>query len=117
MNKESSIYQENRPWGLFRQFTKNSLSTVKILKVNPGEILSLQSHTKRSEFWRSVSGSGVATIGEEEVSLTAGNEVFIPCGAKHRLEAGSDGLEVLEISFGDFDEDDITRYDDRYGRP
>jgi hypothetical protein len=25
-------------------------------------------------------------------------------------------MEVLEISFGDFDENDIVRYEDKYGR-
>lgn len=111
------IYQEERPWGYFRRFSKNSLSTVKIIKVNPGETLSLQSHTKRSEFWRVLVGAGTVEVGNERRQIKAGDEQVIPIDTKHRLAAGSSGIEVLEISFGDFDENDIVRYEDKYGGP
>lgn len=45
-----------------------------------------------------------------------GDEVRIPPGTKHRLIGGAIVGQVLEISFGEFDEEDIVRYEDDYGR-
>ena len=46
------MFQEERPWGNFRQFSHNELSTVKIISINPNSSLSLQYHNNRSEFWK-----------------------------------------------------------------
>lgn len=110
------IYQEERPWGNFRQFTHNDPSTIKIVTVKPNEILSLQSHKKRSEFWRVISGSGIIEIENTKYNAVEGDEYDIPVGAKHRLSAGKSGIEVLEIAVGNFNENDIVRYEDKYGR-
>ncbi len=116
MKDELDIYEENRPWGHFRRFTNNTPSTVKIITVNPNEELSLQSHTKRSEFWRVISGNGAWEVDNSTHDLNVGDEKSIPLGSKHRLVAGSNGIEILEIATGDFDEGDIIRYKDKYGR-
>ncbi len=105
-----------RPWGSFTQFTHNTPSTVKIITVNAGEELSLQFHTKREEFWKVLSGSPVITIGEEKKEGSTGEEFFIAKEVPHRIAGGNTGTEILEISLGDFDENDITRLEDRYGR-
>lgn len=110
------IYQEERPWGYFRKFTDNVVSTVKILSVKPNEELSLQSHNKREEFWRVVAGDGVFEIDEKKYIVEVGHEHYVPLQTKHKIKAGANGLEVLEISLGEFQEDDIIRYDDKYGR-
>lgn len=109
-------YHEMRPWGWFRQFTHNEHTTVKILHVEPGAVLSLQSHEKRSEFWRVLTGAPIVVIDGTEALGSPGDEFFIPQGAQHRLKGGDVGGELLEIAFGDFDENDITRYEDIYGR-
>ena len=114
--KEFKIYQEERPWGNFRQFTHNILSTVKIITVNPNEILSLQSHQKRSEFWHVIAGDGIVEIGGIKKNTVVGDEHEIAVGEKHRLGAGSNGIQVLEIALGDFDESDVVHYEDKYGR-
>jgi mannose-6-phosphate isomerase len=109
--------QIERPWGKFRRFTKNAPSTVKIITVNPGASLSLQSHAHRGEFWHVISGSGTAEIDGEKHEAVSGKELHIPVGAKHRLSANEGSvLEILEITIGDFDEGDIVRYEDKYGR-
>ncbi len=108
--------QDNRPWGNFKRFTLNEPSTVKIITVEPGQVLSLQTHQHRDEFWYVVSGSGMLTIGEERLPGVANKEYYIPAGVKHRMEAGDEPLVVLEIAFGVFDENDIVRLEDRYGR-
>ncbi len=111
-----NIYQEERPWGNFRQFTHNENSTVKIITVKSLEVLSLQSHTKRSEFWKVVAGSGFVDIDGVRHEAKEGDEFEIPLGAKHRMGAGENGLKIVEIATGDFDESDIVRYEDKYGR-
>ena len=110
------IYQEKRPWGNFRRFINNTLSTVKIITVNPNEELSLQSHKKRSEFWKVISGSGSFFIGGDTYNVEVGSEQKVPVLAKHKMSAGADGMQVLEIGLGEFDENDIVRYEDKYGR-
>lgn len=105
-----------RPWGNFRQFTHNSLSTVKIHRMKPGGQTSWQSHSKRSEFWYFISGSGVVKIEDKEYNVIAGDELGAGVGVKHRWQAGPDGLVLLEVATGDFDEEDIIRYEDKYGR-
>lgn len=113
---KSNIFQIERPWGNFRQFTKDDKSTVKILTLKPNEILSLQSHAHRSEFWHVISGSGIVEIGDVKKDTTIGDEHEIAIDEKHRLGAGKDGIQVLEIATGDFDETDIIHYEDKYGR-
>jgi len=114
--EQTNIYEEERPWGFFRRFTDNVSSTVKIITVNPNEELSLQSHNMREEFWRVISGDGVFEVGDRKYIVDIGSEQYIPIKTKHKIKAGMNGLEVLEISFGEFDEGDIIRYEDKYGR-
>ena len=109
-------FQVERPWGNFRQFTQNSPCTVKILTVKPNESLSLQKHQKRAEFWRVINGSGTVQIGEMRKETKVNDEHEISIDAEHRLSAGPDGIQVLEISVGDFTEEDLTRLEDKYGR-
>ncbi|MGC9605815.1 MAG: phosphomannose isomerase type II C-terminal cupin domain [Minisyncoccia bacterium] len=109
-------FHEERPWGEFTEFTRNKPSTVKLITVRPGEALSLQCHSMRDEFWRVISGEGIAEIGKVRMPAQAGGEFFIPRGTYHRLEGGASPLTVLEIALGAFDDDDIVRLEDRYGR-
>lgn len=113
---KSKVFQIERPWGNFRQFTHNDSSTVKIITVKPNESLSLQKHSKRAEFWYIISGAGFVEIGDEKKETTVGDEHEIAIGDKHRLSAGEEGLKVLEIAIGDFDENDIVHLEDKYGR-
>ena len=105
-----------KPWGQFDQFTHNEITTVKIITVKSGEALSLQSHTERSEFWRIISGYPFVTVGEVIHSANPGDEFIIEKLQPHQLEATNDDVQVLEIAYGDFDEEDIIRIKDKYGR-
>ena len=116
MIKKFQPFQDERPWGYFRQFCQNTPVTVKIIGIKLKERFSLQSHAKREEFWRVIGGQGVAEIGDNRREIKTGEEMIVPPGVKHRLTAGATGLEIMEISSGDFDENDITRYEDKYGR-
>ena len=109
-------YIEIRPWGKFEQFTHGQPSTVKILTVNSGQALSLQYHQKRSEFWKVISGEAKITVGDVVSQAREGDEFFIVRGQKHRIQSDDLPVKVLEISFGDFDENDIIRLEDDYNR-
>jgi len=105
-----------KPWGQFDQFTLNEQTTVKILSVNKGNSLSLQYHNNRSEFWRIISGHPLVTVGEDTKIANPGDEIIINKLQPHRLEAKDDDVQVLEIAYGNFDENDIVRTEDKYGR-
>ena len=109
-------FTEERPWGNFREFTVNEKSTVKILKVNKGQEFSLQTHKKRNEFWRILSGHPDVTVGGEIFHSSPGEEFMVKSGMNHRVHAINESAEILEISEGDFEEGDIQRISDDYGR-
>ncbi len=115
-NECPKTFTEKRPWGEELWITKNSPSMVKIISVNPGEALSLQYHNDRDEYWHILSGDGTATIGSDLIPLKGGQDCFIPRLTKHRLTGGTARLVLLELAFGQFDEKDIVRLEDRYGR-
>lgn len=116
MEELSNYEKEERPWGAFERFTLNEKTTVKIIVVAPGEAFSLQTHARRDEFWRVLSGSGTIRMNDAEMAAAAGDVFFIRRGTEHRASGGPEGLAFLEIAFGEFDEGDITRLEDRYGR-
>ena len=105
-----------RPWGQFQQFTKNEQTTVKIISINPNSSLSLQYHNNRTEFWYIISGNPIVTVGEKIISAKAGDEFTVEKKELHQIEAKDEAVQFLEIAYGDFDEDDIVRVKDKYGR-
>lgn len=50
------------------------------------------------------------------IEMKKGIPYIISKGVKHRLSAPKTGGKIIEISFGKFDEEDIIRYQDDYGR-
>ena len=112
MNKQ----KDERPWGNFIQFTHDEPCSVKILTVHKDQSISLQYHHNRDEFWRVLSGNPIITVGDKITRAKVGDEFFISKETKHRLAGGDTDAQVLEISFGDFDEDDIVRLEDVYER-
>ena len=109
-------FTEERPWGGFREFVKNEVTTVKILFIKKGEVFSLQKHHGRDEFWRVLSGDPDVTIGDKIVRAKTGDEFEVPPEVNHQVSASVNDVEVLEISRGKFDENDIVRIEDKYGR-
>ena len=108
--------EETRPWGNFKRFTHNELSTVKIITVNAGQSISLQTHEHRDEFWYVFKGTGTIRIGDTDYEAREGSRFFCPRGNEHRVTGGPEGTTFLEIAFGDFEEGDIHRLEDLYGR-
>ena len=108
--------QDIRPWGSEEIFTINEKTTVKILTINPAEKCSLQYHNKRKEFWKIIEGEVIVQIGEQQIDSMVGDEYEVGIGVKHRIIGKDKSAKILEISFGDFDENDIVRLEDDYGR-
>ncbi len=106
-----------RPWGKFTQYTNNQQTTVKIIEVAPRQKLSVQRHQKRDELWVPLDDGLYALIGSEEIKMIPDREYVIPRGTIHSVGNKSiDRARFLEIAFGHFDEDDIERLEDIYGR-
>jgi mannose-1-phosphate guanylyltransferase/mannose-6-phosphate isomerase len=110
--------RDHRPWGWFDRLIEGHRFQVKRIVVNPGAMLSRQSHHHRAEHWVVVEGTARVTIGATTRLVTENESVFIPLGAEHRLEnPGKVRLTLIEVQTGAYlGEDDIIRYEDTYGR-
>jgi mannose-6-phosphate isomerase-like protein (cupin superfamily) len=111
------IQEEERPWGKFRSYPHRLASSLKIITVNPGGLLSLQYHQHRSEYWIILDPGLEITLGSKTWQPQPGEEIFIPAGTPHRLKGlGPEPARVMELWLGDSGEEDIVRLDDIYGR-
>jgi mannose-6-phosphate isomerase len=107
-----------RPWGSFKQFAFNEDCTVSLMTVLPGQRLSLQSHTGRAELWIVLDQGALVQVGDDIREYGAGAEIWIPANERHRLTcAGTEPVRVLEVAFGNWQQADITRYEDDFKRP
>ena len=113
---ENPPFVEEKPWGWFRVFAMNEKVTVKILFIKKGEVFSLQKHTYRTELWRVLSGCPTIIISDKIITAKVGDEFEILPNTEHRIKAVENDIEVLEIARGEFDENDIERIEDKYGR-
>ena len=107
-----------KPWGYFEILFETEFSKVKILSVDPGQMLSMQMHEHRSETWYVTQGIATVTKEDLKLELYPGESVVIDKKEKHRVQNfGSEVLEIIEIQTGTyFGEDDIVRFEDMYGR-
>ncbi|HCG5284335.1 mannose-1-phosphate guanylyltransferase/mannose-6-phosphate isomerase [Vibrio parahaemolyticus] len=116
---EHHIHREvYRPWGKYDSIDYGERDQVKRITVNPGEKLSIQMHHHRSEHWIVVAGTAKVTNGEETILVSEDQSTYIPLGTIHALEnPGKIPLEMIEVQTGSYlGEDDIVRFEDRYGR-
>jgi mannose-1-phosphate guanylyltransferase/mannose-6-phosphate isomerase len=116
---ETSLHREVfRPWGSYDSVDSGERFQVKRLVVKPGASMSLQLHHHRAEHWIVVSGTARITRGEEVFLLGENESTYIPMGTKHRIEnPGKVELHIIEVQSGTYlGEDDIVRFEDRYGR-
>jgi mannose-6-phosphate isomerase len=104
-----------RPWGLFKQFVLNKKCTVKIIEIKPNQELSLQKHKKRVESWYFLT-SGIVQIRDKKRKVKEGEIIEVKKNIPHRILAGNNTVKVLEVSFGNFKEDDEIRLEDKYNR-
>ena len=107
-----------RPWGAYDSIDRGSRYQVKRITVKPNAKLSVQMHHHRAEHWIVVSGTAKVRVGQTEQMLTENQSIYIPIGEIHSLEnPGKVDLELIEVQSGSYlGEDDIVRFEDRYGR-
>lgn len=107
-----------RPWGKYDSIDNGDRYQVKRITVKPGAKLSLQMHHHRAEHWVVVSGTAKVTNGDKTYLVGENQSTFIPLGEVHTLEnPGVIPLELIEVQSGSYlGEDDIVRFEDRYGR-
>ena len=116
---EHKIHREvYRPWGKYDSIDHGKRDQVKRITVNPGEKLSIQKHHHRSEHWIVVSGTASVLNGDKTNLVSENESTYIPLGTIHALEnPGKIPLEMIEVQTGSYlGEDDIVRFEDRYGR-
>ena len=107
----------DKPWGRFEQYAHNVPCTVKIITVEPGGTLSSQYHHHRDELWVVLDPGAKVQLGDRVLHPKPEEKLFIPRGTVHRLSCeGGRPTRILEVSFGEFDENDIVRLEDVYGR-
>lgn len=120
--EERSEFQHHRevyrPWGKYDSVDFGERFQVKRITVKPGAKLSVQMHHHRAEHWIVVSGTAKVTNGDKEILLTENESTYIPIGVVHALEnPGKVPLELVEVQSGSYlGEDDIVRFEDKYGR-
>jgi mannose-1-phosphate guanylyltransferase len=107
-----------RPWGIYDSIDSGDRYQVKRIVVKPGAKLSVQMHHHRAEHWVVVSGTAKVTNGEKTFLVTENESTYIPIGQVHALEnPGVLPLEMIEVQSGSYlGEDDIVRFEDKYGR-
>ena len=116
---EADIHRQvYRPWGHYDSIDFGARDQVKRITVKPGEKLSIQMHHHRAEHWIVVAGTAKVTNGDKTFLLTENQSTYIPAGEIHALEnPGVLELELIEVQSGSYlGEDDIVRFEDRYGR-
>ena len=120
------------PWGksevIYKGGTLGAMHKVKKLTVNPGQRMSLHSHNNRTEHFVVVAGCAILEAGNPQpndegycqlVRMQVGNGAMIAAGQRHRIGCwGPTPLVIIETQLGrDMPrEEDITRYEDDYGR-
>ncbi|AUH34934.1 mannose-1-phosphate guanylyltransferase/mannose-6-phosphate isomerase [Paracoccus tegillarcae] len=117
--KQAELFpRDHRPWGWFETLALAGRFQVKRIVVKPGAALSLQSHMHRSEHWIVVSGTAKVTVNDHVDLVTENQSIYIPLGAKHRMEnPGKVPMVLIEVQTGAYlGEDDIIRYEDDYAR-
>ena len=107
-----------RPWGKYFVLADEPNYKLKRIEVNAGQRLSYQYHQHRQEFWTIVEGNAIITLDDKELSLSYVESIFIPQGAKHRIEnKTSDVLVFIEVQAGTYlGEEDSIRLQDDYER-
>jgi mannose-6-phosphate isomerase-like protein (cupin superfamily) len=107
-----------KPWGFFEVLANEPDHRVKRFTINPRSRLSLQRHQKRQEHWFVLRGEAVATLGDRKVTLVPGSSVDVPLRTIHRIEnLKEEAFVFIEVQRGEyFEDDDIERLADDYGR-
>ena len=120
---ENTVTTVDKPWGCYVDYFRSDNVVFKKLILLANQKLSYQYHENRSEFWYIASGTGLLTVNGKQEVVEAGYHVLIEKEQKHSIECIANlitgfnvALVIYEMQFGECDEDDIVRLEDKYGR-
>ena len=118
MSESANHNVTQRPWGWFECLSITDQFKIKKITIKPGERISTQKHLHRSEHWVIIKGSADVENGDVSKSLFENESIYIPVGSVHTLSnPGKIDLEIIEVQTGSYiEEDDIVRFNDKYGR-
>jgi mannose-6-phosphate isomerase-like protein (cupin superfamily) len=107
-----------KPWGKYATVFEEEYCKVKQIVIKPGEAPSYQYHFKRSEVWVIVQGKGTVKIDDVVTECKVGDTITVPIQSKHQIKnTGTKDLVFIEVQLGEsFEESDIVRVEDKYGR-
>jgi mannose-6-phosphate isomerase-like protein (cupin superfamily) len=112
------IRRVDKPWGYELIFAHTDRYVGKVLHVDPHQALSLQYHRVKDETLYLAAGEVELWVEEEgqmiKTRLTDGESYRITPHTKHRMVAGAEGCDIVEVSTPELD--DVVRLEDRYGR-
>lgn len=112
------IRRVDKPWGYELIFAHTDRYVGKILHVDPGQALSLQYHEVKDETLYLAEGEVELVVEEDgaltSVTLRGGDSYRITPNTRHRMVAGEEGCDIIEVSTPELD--DVVRLEDRYGR-
>ncbi len=107
-----------KPWGHELIFAHTERYVGKVLHVNAGQALSLQYHEVKDETLYLAEGEVNLVVEENgelvQTTLRAGDSYRITPLTRHRMIAGEQGCDIIEVSTPELD--DVVRLEDRYGR-
>ena len=113
----------DKPWGCYVDYFRSDNVVFKKLILLANQKLSYQYHENRSEFWYVASGTGLLTVNGKQKIVESGDYVLIEKGQKHTIECIANlrtgfnvALVIYEMQYGECDEDEIVRLEDKYGR-
>lgn len=109
---------EERQWGSFDVIYEVKSPFIKIkvkrLHVLAGKAISYQLHHQRREHWFVLSGKGYIVKGDKVMRVIPGKSLIIAREEKHRIEATTENIELLELQIcegnEELREDDIERF-------
>jgi mannose-6-phosphate isomerase len=112
------IRRVEKPWGYELIFAHTDRYVGKILHVDPGQALSLQYHNHKDETLYLAEGEIELQVEEDghlvRTVLKGGDSYRIVPPTRHRMVAGENGCDIIEVSTPELD--DVVRLEDRYGR-
>ena len=115
---ETKKREDHRPWGYYKILADNTDYKVKEIFVFPNKRLCRCRLRQRDEHWYILNGTARVTLDDKTLVLSHGQSVNIPRGSLHRIaNPDSENLRFIEVQTGNyFEEDDIERFEDDFGR-
>ena len=108
-----------RPWGTYTVLEDGPGFKIKRIEVKPGASLSLQLHHRRSEHWvvRARHRARHVAARASSTCRAASRRSFRWRRCTGSRTAAPRRSSIIEVACGDYiEEDDIVRFDDKYGR-